>query len=201
MNPCAIEGIEVVADGEEGLTLRHPRRGEVQLRGVAATVWRHIDGARSPEELATALGAEADAVWAALDELGDAELLTERVTPPEGIHENVRREVVFASETVSSGDAELAGTLEAQFDAEAARDAADIELPQAEEHRAQQEAAREAEAAAAAAAAMSALDSRPDDAAASPEPTAEAAPPALELVDPAAQAEPAEVADATKTAD
>ena len=47
MNPCAIKGVEVVTDGEAGITLRHPTRGEVQLRGVAAAVWRQADGARS----------------------------------------------------------------------------------------------------------------------------------------------------------
>ena len=157
MNPSAIQGVEVVSDGEAGITLRHPQRGEVQLRGVAAAVWRNADGARSVAELAAAAGAEESSVWAALDELGDADLLSERVAAPAGIHENVRREVVFASDAT---DADAAGKLEAQFDAEAAKGGVEIELPQAEERRKQQEAAQDAEEQAASEAALAALDSR-----------------------------------------
>ena len=211
-------------DGEDGLTLRHPQRGEVQLRGVAAAVWRHLDGARSPGELAAAVGAEADAVWAALDELGDAELLTGRVTPPAGVHENVRREVVFVAETVAASDAEGAAKLEAQFDAGAAKADQDIVLPQAEERRKQQEAARATEEAAAAAVAMAEFDSRPEDADTKPseevaasaeevaaqpedagakqEPAVEVGQPVTDSIDASAQPEtPAESAGDSKTAD
>lgn len=165
MNPCAIKGVEVVTDGEAGITLRHPTRGEVQLRGVAAAVWRQADGARSVEELAAAVNADVSAVWAALDELGDAELLSERVAPPAGIHENVRREVVFAEDAAAAADPDAAAKLEAQFDAEAARGEAELKVPQAEERRKQhQEATKDAEQQAASEAALAALDSRSDSA-------------------------------------
>lgn len=138
MNPSAIQGVEVVSDGEEGVTLRHPQRGEVQLRGVAAAVWRQADGARSVEELAAAVNAEVSSVWAALDELGDADLLSERVGPPTGIHENVRREVVFTGQANAD-----AGTLEQQFDASAAA-TEKIEIPQPARDVAAREAAEDA---------------------------------------------------------
>lgn len=111
MQPRAIEGVEVSGGGAE-VTLRHPQRGEIRLRGVAAAVWQQADGTRSVEDLAAAVGADVGAVWAALDELGDADLLTERVGPPAGIHEAVLREVTIV------GDAGEAGRehLEAQFD-------------------------------------------------------------------------------------
>jgi hypothetical protein len=163
MNPSAIKGVEVVTDGEAGITLRHPTRGEVQLRGVAAAVWRQADGARSVDELAAAVNADASAVWAALDELGDADLLSERVAPPAGIHENVQREVVFTQDAALSADPDAASKLEAQFDADAAD--AELVVPEAEERRKQiQEAAQDAEEQAASDATLAALDSRSETA-------------------------------------
>jgi len=165
MNPSAIKGVEVVTDGDAGITLRHATRGEVQLSGVAAAVWRQADGARSVEELAAAVNADVSAVWAALDELGDADLLSERVGPPAGIHENVRREVVFTQDAALSADPDAAGKLEAQFDADAAKGESELKVPQAEERRKQhQEAAQDAEEQAASAAALAALDSRSESA-------------------------------------
>jgi hypothetical protein len=162
MNPRAIEGVEVVSDGGESIGLRHPTRGEVQLRGVAAAVWRQADGSRSVEELATAVNADASAVWAALDELGDADLLTERAAPPAGVHESVQREVVFTGEA-AAGEANDAAKLEAQFDADAAKGEQDIKLPQAEQRRKQAEEARQdAEEKSAETDALAQLDSRGD---------------------------------------
>jgi len=165
MNPSAIKGVEVVTDGEAGITLRHPTRGEVQLRGVAAGVWRQADGTRSVEELAAAVNADASAVWAALDELGDAELLSERVGPPTGIHENVQREVVFTQDAAGSADPDAASKLEAKFDADAAKGDAELVVPEVEERRKQiQEAAQDAEEQAASDATLAALDSRTETA-------------------------------------
>jgi hypothetical protein len=162
MNPRAIEGVEVVSDGGESIGLRHPNRGEVQLRGVAAAVWRQADGSRSVEELATAVNADVRAVWAALDELGDADLLVERAAPPAGVHESVQREVVFTGEA-AAGEADTA-TLEAQFDADAAKVERDILLPEAEQRRKQhQEAQQDAAESAAHSDALAQLDDRADD--------------------------------------
>src|SRR5688572_20441876 len=105
MHPRAIEGIEVSGGGAE-LSLKHPQRGEIQLRGVAAAVWQQADGSRSVDELARAVGAEPDAVWAALDALGDADLLVERVAPPEGLHEAVQREVIVVGDAPAQADRE-----------------------------------------------------------------------------------------------
>lgn len=151
-----------MSDGGESIGLRHPTRGEVQLRGVAAAVWRQADGSRSVEELATAVNADASAVWAALDELGDADLLTERAAPPAGVHESVQREVVFTGEA-AAGEASDAAKLEAQFDADAAKGEQDIKLPQAEQRRKQAEEARQdAEEKSAETDALAQLDSRGD---------------------------------------
>lgn len=151
-----------MSDGGESIGLRHPNRGEVQLRGVAAAVWRQADGSRSVEELATAVNADVRAVWAALDELGDADLLVERAAPPAGVHESVQREVVFTGEA-AAGEADTA-TLEAQFDADAAKVERDILLPEAEQRRKQhQEAQQDAAESAAHSDALAQLDDRADD--------------------------------------
>lgn len=151
-----------MSDGGESIGVRHPTRGDGQLRGVAAAVWRRADGSRSVEELAAAIGVEVSTVWAALDELGDAELLTERVGPPAGVHESVHREVSFGEAAVSSPDA--AAQLEAQFDADAAKGEQDVKLPQADANRRQQaEARQDAEEGAAHADALTRLEGRPDD--------------------------------------
>ena len=94
MHPRAIvEGFVVEESGTE-LVLRHPAREALQLTGVAAAVWRHADGLRSVDELARHVGAEVDAVWLALDELADAELVVARVAPPAASRGLSRREVL-----------------------------------------------------------------------------------------------------------
>lgn len=105
MHPRAIVEGFVVEASATGLVLRHAEREAVQLTGVAAAVWRHADGLRSVDELAEVVGAEVDAVWLALDELADAELVVSRVAPPVASRGLSRREVL----SLAAGGAVTAG--------------------------------------------------------------------------------------------
>lgn len=82
MHPRALVEGFVVEESAAGLVLRHAQREVVRLTGVAAAVWRHADGLRSVDALAALVGAEVDAVWRALDELAEAELVVARVAMP-----------------------------------------------------------------------------------------------------------------------
>jgi hypothetical protein len=105
MHPRAIvEGFEVEVTAT-GLVLRHRQREALQLSGVAAAVWRHADGLLSVDELAVLVGAEVDAVWLALDELADAELVVARVAPPAASRGMSRRDVL----SMAAGGAVTAG--------------------------------------------------------------------------------------------
>jgi hypothetical protein len=70
------------------------------LNRTAAFIWRHCDGRTSVAKLATLLRKELKSpvdeavVWLALDHLGRAHLLGERVMPPAGAPRLSRREVM-----------------------------------------------------------------------------------------------------------
>ncbi len=118
-----VEGF-AVTEVAAGLVLRHPQREPVQLVGVAAAVWLHADGLRSVDDLAVLVGAPVDAVWRALDELADAELMVARVAPPAASRGLSRREVLSlaAAGAVTAGLAPLgaaaAGEQKGQVQAE-----------------------------------------------------------------------------------
>ncbi len=69
------------------------------LNPAAAVVFKHCDGTRSVEELAALLGrelggpADPDCVWLALDHLGRARLLRQRVSRPKEAGRLSRREL------------------------------------------------------------------------------------------------------------
>jgi len=70
------------------------------LNATAAFVWRHCDGQTTAGEIAQLMAKEwrtpvsEDAVWFALDKLSKAELLRERITPPEAYAGMSRRSAV-----------------------------------------------------------------------------------------------------------
>jgi len=70
------------------------------LNRTAALVWGHCDGQTTVAEMATLLRKELKhpvdeaVVWLALDRLGRAHLLRERVTPPAGAQRLSRRELL-----------------------------------------------------------------------------------------------------------
>ena len=70
------------------------------LNRTAALIWRHCDGQTTVAEMATLLQKELKSpvdeavVWLALERLGRARLLHERVTPPAGAARFSRREVI-----------------------------------------------------------------------------------------------------------
>lgn len=70
------------------------------LNRTAALVWKHCDGHRAVAEIAGLIGKDLNttvdegAVWLAVERLGKAHLLEERVTPPAGSPRLTRREVV-----------------------------------------------------------------------------------------------------------
>lgn len=70
------------------------------LNRTAALIWQHCDGRTTVADLAKALeeqtGLPADeaVVWMALERLGKAHLLQERMTPPGGTGRHTRREVL-----------------------------------------------------------------------------------------------------------
>jgi hypothetical protein len=85
-------------DGEM-LVYDRERDAAICLNDVAAKVWRHCDGATSPQTIAQMLdqenGLQVDerAVWQALDQLSKVHLLETVVAfPPEIIHAKKRRE-------------------------------------------------------------------------------------------------------------
>lgn len=118
MHPRALVEGFVVEETEAGLVLRHPQREAVVLSGVAAAVWRGADGLRSVDDLARQVGAPVDAVWQALDELADAELMVARVAPPAASRGFSRREVLSLAAAgavtagLAPGSAAAAGAVE-----------------------------------------------------------------------------------------
>lgn len=70
------------------------------LNPTAALIWRHCNGRTTVSEMAALLeeelGIPADEglVWSALEKLGRAHLLRERVTRPEGVPRQSRRELL-----------------------------------------------------------------------------------------------------------
>lgn len=70
------------------------------LNQTAALVWRHCDGRTTVEEMARLLQHElnipaaAEVVWLALDRLGTAHLLRQRMNPPAGVARCSRREAM-----------------------------------------------------------------------------------------------------------
>ncbi len=74
--------------------LRDPARGEIALVGAAAALYDLADGTRSPAELAAAVPADLEDIFAALDELADHGLLAARAAPPAGPRAFTRREVL-----------------------------------------------------------------------------------------------------------
>lgn len=76
------------------------------LNRTAAFIWRHCDGRTNVTEMAKLLRKEVKfpvdegVVWFALDRLGRAHLLRERVTPPTGARRLSRREVMRKSALV-----------------------------------------------------------------------------------------------------
>lgn len=118
MHPRALVEGFVVEETEAGLVLRHPQREAVVLSGVAAAVWRGADGLRSVDDLARQVAAPVDAVWQALDELADAELVVVRVAPPAASRGFSRREVLSLAAAgavtagLAPGSAAAAGAVE-----------------------------------------------------------------------------------------
>lgn len=110
MHPRALVEGFVVEESGSGLVLRHASRAAVQLTGVAAAVWRRADGLRSVDELARSVGVEVDAVWRALDELADAELVVASVVSPAAGRGVARREVLALTGTVTAGLAPVGAT-------------------------------------------------------------------------------------------
>lgn len=70
------------------------------LNQTAATAWKHCDGNKSVAEIASAMesdlnvGVDESTVWLAVDQLGKANLLEARVTPPAGTATMSRREMM-----------------------------------------------------------------------------------------------------------
>jgi hypothetical protein len=67
------------------------------LEPLAVRIWKLADGTRSVDDIVGALDeatVDVDAVWAALDALGDAGLLQERAGPPAGERRVSRRTLV-----------------------------------------------------------------------------------------------------------
>ncbi len=70
------------------------------LNPTAALVWKHCDGKRTVKEIAGVLRAQwnvsatEEVVWMALDRLGKAHLLKERMSPPPEVARYSRRELV-----------------------------------------------------------------------------------------------------------
>ena len=101
MNPVRrTEGLVVTEIMGELLVYDRERHRAHCLNPPAAVVFKHCDGTRSVAELARILHqelgtpADRDCVWLALDRLGDARLLTERVRRPAGAGRLSRRELV-----------------------------------------------------------------------------------------------------------
>src|SRR5437899_315891 len=92
------EGLLIHELPDELLVYDLERHRAHSLNRTAALVWGHCDGRTTVAELASLierelnLPAEEDLVWLALDRLGRAHLLRERLTPPAEAASYSRRE-------------------------------------------------------------------------------------------------------------
>lgn len=70
------------------------------LNKAAAAIWEHCDGTKSVQDIALAMGSDLNAqadeavVWHALDQLGKASLLEQRIPQPDGKPRLSRRELM-----------------------------------------------------------------------------------------------------------
>ncbi len=115
MKPIArIEGLRIEAT-EAGLQV-HDEASERTwaLPTETANIWRAADGTQAPAELAERLELPQATVWAALDDLADADLLVARVSPPGG---DLSRRAML--QLVVGGTAALALPWRAQAQADA----------------------------------------------------------------------------------
>ena len=80
--------------GDETLVYDCARDAATCLNNFAAKVWRQCDGEKSVAEIADELGEDERAVWLALHQLTEAELLTEAIAfPPDVATAKSRREI------------------------------------------------------------------------------------------------------------
>ena len=98
--PRAREGEMVVQELPDEVLVYDLKRHKAHcLNRSAARIWRHCDGRTTAAQMAKVVGEELqtpiteEAVWLALDRLGKASLLEQRVTHPGGANLS-RREVV-----------------------------------------------------------------------------------------------------------
>lgn len=101
MNPASrTDGLVVTELMGEVLVYDLERHRAHCLNAAAAVVFKHCDGTRSVDELASLLqrelgaAADPDCVWLALDHLGKARLLQQRIRRPPGAGRPSRRELL-----------------------------------------------------------------------------------------------------------
>lgn len=108
MKPLATPNV-LVHTHDQGTDLTHNGTTHY-LTNFAASVWLACDGETSIQEIAEALESPISAVWAALDQLADVRLITERLSPPAASHSAQKITRRNALQHMAAGFAALAGT-------------------------------------------------------------------------------------------